>query len=89
MTGTVALVPGGYRLLNVDEATPQAGSTGGRGPRDHHGRGHIRSLTDGRVLATASNYNRQISCGEDILPGELRPEERSLPAAATCGGEHQ
>ncbi len=68
MTGTVALVPGGYRLLNVDE-----GDTTGRlyGAAVDLGTttvvAYIRSLTDGRVLATASNYNRQISCGEDIL----------------------
>lgn len=68
VTGTVALVPGGYRLLNVDE-----GDTTGRlyGAAVDLGTttvvAYIRSLTDGRVLATASNYNRQISCGEDIL----------------------
>ncbi|MFY1644918.1 2Fe-2S iron-sulfur cluster-binding protein, partial [Methanoculleus bourgensis] len=68
VTATVALVPGGYRLLNVDE-----GDTTGRlyGAAVDLGTttvvAYIRSLTDGRVLATASNYNRQISCGEDIL----------------------
>ena len=68
VTGTVALVPGGYRLLNVDE-----GDTTGRlyGAAVDLGTTtivvYIRSLADGRILATASNYNRQISCGEDIL----------------------
>ena len=28
---------------------------------------YIRSLVDGHVVGVASNYNRQISCGEDIL----------------------
>ena len=28
---------------------------------------YLRSLVDGKVVGVASNYNRQISCGEDIL----------------------
>ncbi|BBL67730.1 ASKHA domain-containing protein [Methanoculleus chikugoensis] len=68
VTATVALVPGGYRLSSVDE-----GDTTGRlyGAAVDLGTttivAYIRSLVDGRILATASNYNRQISCGEDIL----------------------
>jgi len=67
-TATVALVPGGYRLIHVDE-------------NDSSGRVYgaavdlgtttivasIRDLNDGKLLGTASNYNRQIGCGEDIL----------------------
>mgnify|MGYP000954761540 CR=1 FL=1 len=68
VTATVALVPGGYRLSSVDE-----GDTTGRlyGAAVDLGTttivAYIWSLVDGRILATASNYNRQISCGEDIL----------------------
>lgn len=68
VTATVALVPGGYRLSSVDE-----GDTTERlyGAAVDLGTTtivvYIRSLVDGRILATASNYNRQISCGEDIL----------------------
>ncbi len=68
VTATVALVPGGYRLSSVDE-----GDTTGRlyGAAVDLGTTtivvYIRDLIDGRILATASNYNRQISCGEDIL----------------------
>jgi len=68
VTATVALVPGGYRLSSVDE-----GDTTERlyGAAVDLGTttivAYIRSLVDGRILATASNYNRQISCGEDIL----------------------
>ena len=68
VTGTVALVPGGYRLLNVDEGdttTRLYGAAVDLGTTTVVV--YIRSLVDGRILATASNYNRQISCGEDIL----------------------
>ena len=68
VTGTVALVPGGYRLINVEK---------GDTARFLYGAAvdlgtttvvvYLRSLVDGKVLAVASNYNRQISCGEDIL----------------------
>ncbi|MDK2889403.1 MAG: hypothetical protein PWR21_34 [Methanoculleus sp.] len=67
-TATVALVPGGYRLSSVEE-----GNTTERlyGAAVDLGTttivAYIWSLTDGRTLATASNYNKQISCGEDIL----------------------
>ncbi len=67
-TATVALVPGGYRLSSVEE-----GDTTERlyGAAVDLGTttivAYIWSLTDGRTLATASNYNKQISCGEDIL----------------------
>lgn len=67
-TGTVALVPGGYRLLNVDEGDTTArlyGAAVDLGTTTVVA--YIRSLADGRILAAASNYNRQISCGEDIL----------------------
>ncbi len=68
ITATVALVPGGYRLIDVE-----------RGDTTHALYGaaidlgtttivaYVRSLVDGKVLGIASNYNRQISCGEDIL----------------------
>ena len=67
-TATVALAPVGYRLSSVDE-----GNTTGRlyGAAVDLGTTtvvvYLWSLVDGRILATASNYNRQISCGEDIL----------------------
>lgn len=67
-TATVALVPGGYRLIHVDE-----NDSSGRlyGAAVDLGTttivASIRDLTDGRLLGTASNYNRQIGCGEDIL----------------------
>ena len=68
VTGTVALVPGGYRLINVEK-----GDTTGQlyGAAVDLGTttivAYLRSLVDGKVLGVASNYNRQISCGEDIL----------------------
>jgi uncharacterized 2Fe-2S/4Fe-4S cluster protein (DUF4445 family) len=68
VTATVGMVPGGYRLLNVEK-----GNT-----RDHlYGAAvdlgtttvvvHVRSLVDGTILGTGSTYNKQISLGEDIL----------------------
>jgi len=90
VTGTVALVPGGYRLLNVDE-----GDTTDRlyGAAVDLGTTtivvYIRSLVDGQILATASNYNRQISCGEDILSRVNFAGGAVFPAAATCGREYQ
>ena len=67
-TGTVALVPGGYRLVDVQEndtakrlygAAVDLGSTTIVV--------YIWDLVTGKIAGVASNYNRQISCGEDIL----------------------
>ncbi len=68
VTGTIALVPGGYRLIDLQEndtskriygAAVDLGSTTVVV--------YLWDLVNGRVVAVASNYNRQISCGEDIL----------------------
>ncbi len=70
VTATVALSPGGYRLSSVDEGDTTGGRLYGGAAVDLGTTtivAYIRSLVDGRILATASNYNRQISCGEDIL----------------------
>ena len=67
-TGTVALVPGGYRLIDLQEhntadrlygAAVDLGSTTIVV--------YLWDLVTGKVAGVASNYNRQISCGEDIL----------------------
>src|SRR5512136_1732443 len=68
VTGTIALVPGGYRLIDLQEndtskriygAAVDLGSTTVVA--------YLWDLVNGRVVAVASNYNKQISCGEDIL----------------------
>jgi uncharacterized 2Fe-2S/4Fe-4S cluster protein (DUF4445 family) len=68
VTGTIALVPGGYRLVDLQEndtsnriygAAIDLGSTTIVA--------YIWDLLRGKVVAVASNYNKQISCGEDIL----------------------
>lgn len=68
VTGTIALVPGGYRLIDLQEydtskriygAAIDLGSTTIVA--------YLWDLVSGKVVAVASNYNRQISCGEDIL----------------------
>ncbi|HOB18198.1 MAG TPA: ASKHA domain-containing protein [Candidatus Methanoculleus thermohydrogenotrophicum] len=88
VTGTVALVPGGYRLLNVDE-----GDTTDRlyGAAVDLGTTtivvYIRSLVDGQILATASNYNRQISCGEDILSRVNFARRSGLPQLQQLAAE--
>jgi uncharacterized 2Fe-2S/4Fe-4S cluster protein (DUF4445 family) len=68
VTATVALVPGGYRLINIEK-----GDTGPfcYGAAVDLGTTtivvYLRNLLDGSIVGVASNYNRQISCGEDIL----------------------
>jgi uncharacterized 2Fe-2S/4Fe-4S cluster protein (DUF4445 family) len=68
VTGTIALVPGGYRLIDLQEndtskrvfgAAIDLGSTTVVV--------YLWDLVRGKVVAVASNYNKQISCGEDIL----------------------
>jgi uncharacterized 2Fe-2S/4Fe-4S cluster protein (DUF4445 family) len=68
VTGTIGLVPGGYRLIDL-----QANDTSKR----VYGAGvdlgsttivvYLWDLVSGKVVSVASNYNKQISCGEDIL----------------------
>jgi len=68
VTGTIALVPGGYRLIDMQEnnttkrlygAAVDLGTTTVVV--------HLWDLVNGKTVAVASNYNKQISCGEDIL----------------------
>ena len=68
VTGTIALVPGGYRLIDLQEndtskrifgAAVDLGSTTVVA--------YLWDLVTGKVVGVASNYNKQISCGEDIL----------------------
>lgn len=68
VTATVALVPGGYRLIELEKGDTSANLFGvavDLGTTTIVA--YIRSLVDGRVVGVASNYNRQISTGEDIL----------------------
>lgn len=68
VTGTIALVPGGYRLIDLQEnntANRLYGAAVDLGTTTVVV--HLWDLVSGRVVAVASNYNKQISCGEDIL----------------------
>jgi uncharacterized 2Fe-2S/4Fe-4S cluster protein (DUF4445 family) len=68
VTATVALVPGGYRLIELEKGDTSANLYGAAvdlGTTTIVA--YIRSLADGRVVGISSNYNRQIGCGEDIL----------------------
>lgn len=68
VTGTLRLVPGGYRLIDLQEnntadriygVAVDLGSTTVVV--------YLWDLVTGKVVGVASNYNKQISCGEDIL----------------------
>ena len=68
VTATIGLVPGGYRLLDLQEndtskrvfgAAVDLGSTTVVV--------YLWDLVTGKTVCVASNYNKQISCGEDIL----------------------
>jgi uncharacterized 2Fe-2S/4Fe-4S cluster protein (DUF4445 family) len=68
VTATIGLVPGGYRLIDLQEnntadrvfgAAVDLGSTTVVV--------YLWDLRTGKVVSVASNYNKQISCGEDIL----------------------
>ncbi|MDD5141937.1 ASKHA domain-containing protein [Methanoregula sp.] len=68
VTATIGLVPGGYRVIDLQEndtskrvygAAVDLGSTTIVV--------YLWDLVTGKVVGVASNYNKQISCGEDIL----------------------
>jgi uncharacterized 2Fe-2S/4Fe-4S cluster protein (DUF4445 family) len=68
VTGTIALVPGGYRLIDLQEydtSNKLYGVAVDLGTTTIVV--YLWDLVSGKVLGVASNYNRQISCGEDIL----------------------
>jgi uncharacterized 2Fe-2S/4Fe-4S cluster protein (DUF4445 family) len=68
VTATVVLVPGGYRLIDIEKGDTTASCYGAAvdlGTTTIVV--YIRNLIDGSIAGVASNYNRQISCGEDIL----------------------
>ena len=68
VTATIGLVPGGYRLLDLQENDTSArvfGASCDLGSTTVVV--YLWDLVTGKVVSVASNYNRQISCGEDIL----------------------
>jgi uncharacterized 2Fe-2S/4Fe-4S cluster protein (DUF4445 family) len=68
VTGTVALVPGGYRIIDLQENDTSKrlyGAAVDLGTTTIVV--YLWDLVSGMVVGVASNYNRQISCGEDIL----------------------
>jgi uncharacterized 2Fe-2S/4Fe-4S cluster protein (DUF4445 family) len=88
ITATVALVPGGYRLIDVEKGdTTQAlyGVAIDLGTTTIVA--YVRSLVDGKVLGVASNYNRQISCGEDILSRVNYARKGGLPRLQELAAE--
>lgn len=68
VTATLALVPGGYRLIDLQENDTSArvyGAAVDLGSTTVVV--YLWDLVTGKVVGVASNYNKQISCGEDIL----------------------
>ena len=88
VTGTVALVPGGYRLINVEKGDTTAqlyGAAVDLGTTTIVV--YVRSLVDGKVVGVASNYNRQITCGEDILSRVNFARKGGLPKLQALAAE--
>ncbi|MDD1668317.1 MAG: ASKHA domain-containing protein [Methanomicrobiales archaeon] len=88
VTGTVALVPGGYRLINVEKGDTTAhlyGAAVDLGTTTIVV--YLRSLVDGKVVGVASNYNRQITCGEDILSRVNYARKGGLPKLQALAAE--
>ncbi|MGA2934241.1 MAG: ASKHA domain-containing protein [Methanomicrobiales archaeon] len=88
VTGTVALVPGGYRLINVEKGDTTAqlyGAAVDLGTTTIVV--YVRSLVDGKVVGVASNYNRQITCGEDILSRVNYARKGGLPKLQALAAE--
>lgn len=68
VTASVAHVPAGYRIIDLEKGDTSKNLYGvavDLGTTTVVA--YIRDLTNGRIVGIASNYNRQISCGEDIL----------------------
>jgi uncharacterized 2Fe-2S/4Fe-4S cluster protein (DUF4445 family) len=88
VTGTIGLVPGGYRLLDLQEndtakrvygAAVDLGSTTIVV--------YLWDLVTGNVVCVASNYNKQISCGEDILARVNFARKNGLTKLQTLASE--
>ena len=70
VTGTIGLVPGGYRLIDLQENDTS---------KRVYGAGvdlgsttivvYLWDLVTGKVVSVASNYNKQISAARTSLPG--------------------
>jgi len=88
VTGTIGLVPGGYRLIDL-----QANDTSKR----LYGAGvdlgsttvvvYLWDLVTGKIVSVASNYNKQISCGEDILARVNFARKNGLTKLQTLAAE--
>jgi uncharacterized 2Fe-2S/4Fe-4S cluster protein (DUF4445 family) len=88
VTATVALVPGGYRLIDVEKGDTAAqlyGAAVDLGTTTIVV--YLRSLVNGKVVGVDSNYNRQISCGEDILSRVNYARKGGLPRLQALAAE--
>ncbi len=88
VTATLALVPGGYRIIDIEKGDTRSELYGvaiDLGTTTVVA--YIRSLVDGRIVGIASNYNRQISCGEDILSRVNFARKNGLPKLQALAAE--
>jgi len=88
VTATLALVPGGYRIIDIEKGDTRSELYGvaiDLGTTTVVA--YIRSLVDGHVVGIASNYNRQISCGEDILSRVNFARKNGLPKLQALAAE--
>ncbi len=88
VTATLALVPGGYRIIDIEKGDTRMELYGvaiDLGTTTVVA--YIRSLVDGHVVGIASNYNRQISCGEDILSRVNFARKNGLPKLQALAAE--
>ncbi len=88
VTATLALVPGGFRIIDLEKGDTRSEIYGvaiDLGTTTVVA--YIRSLADGRIVGIASNYNRQISCGEDILSRVNYARKNGLPKLQALAAE--
>ena len=88
VTATLALVPAGYRIIDMEKGDTRSNLYGvaiDLGTTTVVA--YIRSLVDGRIVGIASNYNRQISCGEDILSRVNFARKNGLPRLQQLAAE--
>lgn len=88
VTATIALVPGGYRIIEIEKGDTSQNLYGvavDLGTTTVVA--FIRNLITGEVAGVSSNYNRQISCGEDILSRVNYARKGGLPRLQELSAE--
>ncbi len=84
ITATVALVPGGYRMINVEKGDTTAQATGQQSTLEQRPSWYIRSLIDGSIVVPVPITTVRSACGDDILSGQLCKTGRARETPGTC-----